>query len=400
MIFVDINTFYAEKTGGIRTYHHAKIAWFSAQQEHRYFLFSPGPQFLRRELNSQVTLIEFYGLALTADPLGYRLLLDYLKVAECLREINPHIVEAGDPWLTGLFCLLAKKIFKRSCLWTSFYHSDPIVTYMLPWVQRGKFLSLKKKLIPLCSKVFYALQNQYHATCISSKAMDKRLADENVGTRLYTPFGVDKVFFSTVRQISISIPSSTPFLEKKYLLYVGRLDIEKGIDLLIAILPRLLEIPQVEISVLGRGSRVDFFQNFKHARFHYLGFKPDKYDVAEVYQQHQILLAPGPFETFGLGVLEAMACGLVVVGPNRGGTSELLSELASNFIFHAEDSDAFYQTILKALACDFTNESLRSQALAQKYGTWDKAIERQTQLYKRTYKAMSEKLFEKQMGKN
>ena len=53
------------------------------------------------------------------------------------------------------------------------------------------------------------------------------------------------------------------------------------------------------------------------------------------YASHDVLLAPGRFETFGMAALEAAAAGLVVVGPDQGGTGELLRQIASPLMFPA-----------------------------------------------------------------
>ena len=39
MILLDINTNHSDRGGGIRTYHQAKIAWFSEQRRHRYYFY-------------------------------------------------------------------------------------------------------------------------------------------------------------------------------------------------------------------------------------------------------------------------------------------------------------------------------------------------------------------------
>jgi alpha-1,6-mannosyltransferase len=144
VVFLDINTFYSPKAGGIRTYHQAKIDWFKQSRDHRYILIYPGPAFLVREANPRTTLVEAYGPPLTGDPSGYRLLLDYWKVFRMLRKTRPDVLEAGDPWLTGLFCLAVKKLGLFRGQVTAFYHSDPVPTYFEPWGGAGPLALLKK----------------------------------------------------------------------------------------------------------------------------------------------------------------------------------------------------------------------------------------------------------------
>ena len=64
----------------------------------------------------------------------------------------------------------------------------------------------------------------------------------------------------------------------------------------------------------GRGAFSDRFAEIRHERFHFAGFVTDLKSLVELYASHIIFLAPGPHETFGLAVLEAMASGLIV-GP-------------------------------------------------------------------------------------
>jgi alpha-1,6-mannosyltransferase len=128
--------------------------------------------------------------------------------------------------------------------------------------------------------------------------------------------------------------------------------------------------------VMGRGAMAPAFAGFRHARYRFLGFVPEPEKVRAVYDGNHVLLAPGPHETFGLGVLEGMARGLVVVGPDAGGTGELLLEAGSPFRFPAGDAEAFRKAVLETLRCDWRAESDRSRSLALRYGSWDEAIGR------------------------
>jgi alpha-1,6-mannosyltransferase len=133
--------------------------------------------------------------------------------------------------------------------------------------------------------------------------------------------------------------------------------------------------------VIGRGGAAEDFERLKHPRFRYLGFIEDASEVRNIYDDHDILLAPGPFESFGMGVLEAMARGMVVVGPDQGATAEILRQAESPFIFRAEDADDFLRMIRKAIDCDQSAESSRSRATAIRYGSMSDAMSRLIGLY-------------------
>lgn len=377
MVFLDINTFFSPKAGGIRTYHRAKIEWFKRHPGLGYRLVFPGPTRKESPESGNVILSEAYGPALTRDSQGYRLLIDFPRVYRIIREADPQVLEAGDPWLTGLFCLALRKLRLYRGLLVSFYHSDPVPTYFEPWAARGRWPWLRAPLAKTAAFLFYRLQREYDLTAVSSRAMEERLKARGVRAVARLPFGVPSHFLE-----GAFVPDARPAPGEAGpgLLYAGRLDRDKAADMLLEALPDLLRC-NVQVTVMGRGALAGEFAAFRHERYRYLGFVPDPGKVRDVFDEHHVLLAPGPYETFGLGVLEGMARGLVVVGPDAGGTGELLREAESPFSFAAGDPDAFLAAVMKALACDWRAESVRSRSLALRYGGWDDAIGRMVKRY-------------------
>src|SRR4051794_15202427 len=146
MIFLDINTFFAEKAGGIRTFYRAKISFFERQSSHRYFLVYPGARRAIVSRSSSVTLVEAYGPQISKVSGGYRWMLDYAPVFAVIRRMKPEVIEVGDPWLSGLFCLAIKKLGLYRGLLACFYHSDPFLTHVLPWARRGRAQAWKRDL--------------------------------------------------------------------------------------------------------------------------------------------------------------------------------------------------------------------------------------------------------------
>jgi alpha-1,6-mannosyltransferase len=56
----------------------------------------------------------------------------------------------------------------------------------------------------------------------------------------------------------------------------------------------------------------------------HIPFRRDQRQLARLLASCDVLVHPGDCETFGLIVLEAMACGLPVVATNKGGVAELV----------------------------------------------------------------------------
>lgn len=56
----------------------------------------------------------------------------------------------------------------------------------------------------------------------------------------------------------------------------------------------------------------------------FLGYVADRRDLATTLASVDVVLAPGPIETFGLAALEALACGTPVIANAESGLSEVI----------------------------------------------------------------------------
>jgi alpha-1,6-mannosyltransferase len=222
-------------------------------------------------------------------------------------------------------------------------------------------------------RLFYRLQRGYDTTIVTSQTMQTHLAARGVTRLARVPLGVDPIFFNA------TVAATKP--ARRRLLFVGRLIADKAADLLWRALPEILAAGDVEVTVLGSGPYQPKFAAASWPGYRYLEYVSGRQELAEIYRQHDILLAPGPYETFGLAVLEAMAGGLVVVGPNRGGTAELLAAAGSPFVFNAGDTADFVRVVAQATRADLEPHRRASLAAARRYGTWDEAIGRLIAVY-------------------
>jgi len=105
--------------------------------------------------------------------------------------------------------------------------------------------------------------------------------------------------------------------DTRLLVYAGRFTPEKKLHVLIEAVRKLGE--RYHLILVGGGDPLPHAANLT-----IVPFERDQHQLARLLASCDVLVHPGDCETFGLIVLEAMACGLPVVGTNRGGVAELV----------------------------------------------------------------------------
>ncbi|MEB3280990.1 MAG: glycosyltransferase family 4 protein [Lyngbya sp.] len=152
-------------------------------------------------------------------------------------------------------------------------------------------------------------------------------------------------------------PSSQP-LEKINILYVGRFEYRKGIDILLEAIPLVLnKINNAFFTLVGKDPE-KIYQDKFHDQW---GNKFDAYitfagavdseKLHQMYQKCNLFVAPSRYESFGLIYVEAMSYGKPVIGCKTGGVPEVIDEGVTGLLAQPNDSQDLAEKILK-LASD------------------------------------------------
>jgi len=127
--------------------------------------------------------------------------------------------------------------------------------------------------------------------------------------------------------------------------YVGRLAVEKRVDLLAPV----CALPGVRVVVVGDGpARGALKRALPDAVF--LGARGGS-QLARIYASLDVFAHTGPYETFGQTVQEALASGVPVVAPAAGGPLDLVDQGRTGFLVRPHDGDALASAVA-ALAAD------------------------------------------------
>jgi glycosyltransferase involved in cell wall biosynthesis len=130
----------------------------------------------------------------------------------------------------------------------------------------------------------------------------------------------------------------SPEQKGKYILFIGRLDPEKGIRTLL-IAWKNLNIPLIirgdgELANEGR----EFIQKHQMNSVRIIGKVP-KDDLTQLIQDARFLVWPseGYYETFGMVAIECFAQGIPVVGSNIGVMAEIVKDGETGLLFNPGD---------------------------------------------------------------
>jgi glycosyltransferase involved in cell wall biosynthesis len=170
-----------------------------------------------------------------------------------------------------------------------------------------------------------------------------------------------------------SAPKREPFTRPgiRHIVVVSRIDPIKRIDLLLDALDCTPALGCLPVRILGTGwdletLRVRAAQHNPNVTF--IGFEPE---VARELAAADLLVHICPEEPFGLAVLEAMAAGIPVLVPDRGGAGALVADGVSGFHFSADNVKSLAARLLQltTLSADRLNQVVAGgfQALATRF---------------------------------
>jgi alpha-1,6-mannosyltransferase len=293
--------FYPADAGGVRTYLTAKTCWLAQRTRVRHTVVAPFP----RGVNAEESFVGMPSLPLPYSH-GYRIPLSISLAARTLRNLQPDLIEVGDPYQLAWAALRVKKEINVPAV--GFYHSD------LPQLV-GKRLGRSAERTAI--KYVSYLYKQFDLVLAPSAIMVNRLHAMGIHQVRHQPLGVDTAVFSPERK-SNELRSRLGLAKNtRLLIYAGRFTKEKKLPLLIDAVERLGD--PYHLIMVGSGARLNF-----STRVTYLPFQTNVRELASLLASCDLLVHPGDQETFGLVVLEAMACGIPVVGVAAGGVGELV----------------------------------------------------------------------------
>lgn len=223
------------------------------------------------------------------------------RVARTIDELQPdaiHIVTEGPlGWSARAVCLA------RGIPFTSWYHTK---------FQLYVDVRLHAFLGPI-----HSLMRRFHSkairTMVSTESLKRELESEGFRNVVVVPLGVDVNHF--VRNLTPALPS----LPKPVFVYFSRLAPEKSPEEFLK-----LRLPGTKL-VIGDGPDRKKLEKKYGRENKFVGYKRGQ-ELVDWLSLADVFIFPSRTETFGLVVLEALACGLPVAAHSVMGPRDIITE--------------------------------------------------------------------------
>lgn len=204
------------------------------------------------------------------------------------------------------------------------------------------------------------------------------------------PIGVDLKLFKPRSHNSLRQKLGLP-QDKSVILYVGRLELRKGIATLIRALEKIAD---AELFIVGGGAgkaaqKLDAIERNRlqeiadklglASRVHFLGAKSQS-KVALYYAAADVCAVPSYYEPFGIVPIEAMACGTPVVASKTGGMRFTVIEDVTGHLAKPKDHDDLAAKLNTVLERGKEAYSQAARRYIQQYFSWP-AIAKDTAEY-------------------
>lgn len=132
-----------------------------------------------------------------------------------------------------------------------------------------------------------------------------------------------------------------------------------------------------EVVFLALGGSVNEESRIGDTIIKFLPYVSDTAEIAKYYQAADVYLHAAYAETFGIVIVEALACGVPVIATGVGGISELIKDGVNGFLVNMLDAQLMSVRILELLNNDELRSSMGEQAslVAKKKWGLDRMVE-------------------------
>jgi alpha-1,6-mannosyltransferase len=390
---LDCNEFWSPSGGGVRRYHLQKLEYFRRARGLQYAFVMPdaaaSEEALDRGSEPGSAVIARVPAFKVPGNWEYRLAPGSAALRACILKHRPDVIEVGSPYLLpGRIRRIVNALpSPERPKVIGFWHSDFPVTYVGRFFAR--FGALAGRGAEALAWAYARRQyNRMDAVFVPSRVILERLQAHGIRNTHHVPLGVDSEMFTPERRDEARVFDLKAGLPERLTLFFGhRFAEEKGLRTFLKAYPEICRRLGHEPAVVfaGTGPDLDRVQEAakRYAHIRYIGFVRSPAEMAAWYASCEMGVALSGWETFGLSILEAMACGQTLVAADQGAAREHIEASTSGLTIPVADADALAAAVEK-LYRDPEGRAGRARR-AVDYArslTWKNCFDREVELYR------------------
>jgi len=319
---VDVCAFYSPQGGGVKTYVEQKLA-IGPAKGHEIVIVAPGDED-RTEVRPSGGRIEWLRSPQLPVDRRYRYFDDEARLVARVAAEKPDLLEASSPWRSASQVGRAFPGVPRAL----FMHADPFAAYGYRWF--GDFASVDAidRGLEFGWRYMRTLAAAYDVVVSPSDGLAERLIAQGIANVVTVPLGVEPGIFSPeLRDLELrrrmlahcALPE-----EATLLLGVGRFSPEKRWPMVVdAVTAAAIQRP-VGLVLVGDGPQRRRVRRQARGNPHIFFAAPmrERVALARLMASADALVHGCEAETFSLVAAEAVASGLPLIVPDRGGTAD------------------------------------------------------------------------------
>lgn len=364
MKFCDITMAYNPKSGGIKTYIDEKRRFLREHTDYEHLLIIPGSRDRVRRSGRTTTITIKCPLLPGQD--AYRFFLAPAKIKQVLLEEAPDVIELGsqytEPWAAFAYRRALREV-GRDCVLGAYFHTDVAKAYVAAPLRAAAYNWLQdvsealangmEKFADVAATGAQRYIRYIFSHCdlrfAASPSQAARLLEYGVNEVEVVPMGVDLRLFNPRRRNDAVRQRCGADAETTVLIFAGRLSKEKRVQTIIQGFEALPADMKAQLWLMGDGPQRSDVEAAAagNSNIRLLDYESDRKRFAELLASADVYVSAGPFETFGLSVIEAQACGLPVVGVNAGALRERVTP-GLGYLGPVDDADEMAANIVRA----------------------------------------------------
>jgi len=362
-VLIATDTYYPDVNGA--SYFSQRLAAGHARRGHQIFVMAPA-----RTLKDNISPhngVTIYGISSVKIPFypNFRaspLLFTQRAIKKHVREIQPDIIHIQNHFMIGKAVAQAAQELDIPIIGTNHFMPENLVHYLhLP-------RPAEKKLNEFGWHDFSQVYRHLDAVTTVTKTAAELI--ENLGLEkdvIPISCGIDLERFNP--------RNSGVYLKEKYgipksrsiILYVGRLDREKRIELIMGALPQIVENVDAHLTLAGTGKLRAEFEHIAEEmgirdRVTFTGFVPDE-DLPNLYRMADLFVIAGIAELQSIVTMEAMASGLPVIAVDAVALPELVHDGENGYLFPDGDSQMLAQRAITVLSSPALRTAMGQKSL-------------------------------------